>query len=185
MLLQAVERQAGEAVGAVPRVSYARARDTGHLRSEGEVLTEDTLCFELVEHAAPDALLAAPIELDPGDAHLLRCDRVDFPPGGVARPHTHAGPGIRVLLHGTIRIEMGGTSVERGPGDAWFEPGPEPVLATTTSDGPSAFVRCLVLPRRLLGLSSIAYVHPEDAARPKDQRYTVFVDAPIALPVAP
>ena len=32
---------------------------------------------------------------------MLRCDRVDFPPGGVAYRHTHPGPGLRVLLAGT------------------------------------------------------------------------------------
>ena len=47
--------------------------------------------------------------LDPSTApagdYLLRCDRVDFPPGGEAFLHTHQGPGIRVLLFGSIRIE--------------------------------------------------------------------------------
>ena len=46
---------------------------------------------------------------------LLRCDRVDFPPGGVAYLHTHPGPGLRVLLEGRIRIDTQGTSHEYGP----------------------------------------------------------------------
>jgi hypothetical protein len=39
----------------------------------------------------------------------------------------------------------------------------------------------MVLPARLKGLSSIAYVNPEDRDKPKSQRYKVYVDAPIAL----
>ena len=41
----------------------------------------------------------------PDRESLLRCDRVDFPPGGVAHLHTHPGPGLRVLLQGRIRID--------------------------------------------------------------------------------
>jgi hypothetical protein len=40
----------------------------------------------------------------------------------------------------------------------------------------------MILPRRLLGQSSIRYVRDEDRDRPKSQRYTVFVDAPLELP---
>ena len=60
--------------------------------------------------SADGALLSAPVELD-GDPRLIRCDRVDFPPGGVAYLHTHQGPGVRVLLHGTIRIDTAGRSI--------------------------------------------------------------------------
>ena len=44
----------------------------------------------------------------PAGEWLLRCDRVDFPPGGVAYLHTHPGPGLRVLLNGRIRIDTQG-----------------------------------------------------------------------------
>ena len=40
----------------------------------------------------------------------------------------------------------------------------------------------MVLPRRLLGQSSIRYVRDEDREKPKSQRYTVFVDEPVELP---
>jgi hypothetical protein len=39
----------------------------------------------------------------------------------------------------------------------------------------------MVLPRALQGLPSIRYVRDEDRERPKSQRYTVFVDEPVAL----
>jgi hypothetical protein len=124
-------------------------------------------------------LLAAPLVLDPAQACLLRCDRVDFPPGGEALLHTHQGGGIRCLLAGSIRIETLGASHAYGPLGAWFEAGPDPVHAVADAQVPSAFARAMVLPRALLGgHSSIKYVRPEDIGRPKSQRYQIFVDEP-------
>jgi quercetin dioxygenase-like cupin family protein len=137
------------------------------------------LAFELVRAPSDQALLSAPLEVATQEELLIRCDRVDFPSGGVAYTHTHQGPGVRVLLSGTIRIETGGSSRQYGPLQAWFEPGPEPVFAAASETEPTAFVRCMVLPARLLGQSSIRYVRDEDAAKPKPQRYTVFVDQPL------
>jgi hypothetical protein len=117
----------------------------------------------------------------PAGEHLLRCDRVDFPPGGEALLHTHQGPGIRVLLFGEIRIDTQGATHVYSPGMPWFETGPDPVSAATHAGEPSAFVRCMVLPRALRGSPSIRYVRDEDRDRPRSQRYTVFVDEPVAL----
>ena len=73
---------------------------------------------------------------DPGPGEwLMRCDRVDFPPGGVAYRHVHPGPGIRVLLKGRIRIETAGESNEYGPFEWWYETGPEPVFCGCLRDG--------------------------------------------------
>src|SRR5262249_38105189 len=41
--------------------------------------------------------LARRVQLDSDARCLMRCDRVDFPPGGVAYTHVHQGPGIRML----------------------------------------------------------------------------------------
>lgn len=111
---------------------------------------------------------------------LMRADRVDFPPRGIAYTHTHQGPGIRVLLRGRFRVETGGHTTVVEPGEPWFEAGPDPVYAESIADEPTSFVRVMILPVALLGKSSIRYVKPEDQARPKSQTYTVFVDAPIA-----
>ena len=126
-------------------------------------------------------LLEASLALDPAQPQLLRCDRVDFPPGGIAYTHTHQGPGIRCLLAGRIRIETQGRSHDYGPGEAWFETGPDPVLAITGDAAPSHFIRVMVLPRSLLGKSSIRYVKPEDQDKPKRQSYQIFIDEPIDL----
>jgi len=137
------------------------------------------LAFELRPAPTADALLSAELDLTASEARLIRCDRVDFPPGGVAYLHTHQGPGVRVLLRGSIRIDTAGTSTRYGPFQAWFEPGPEPVFAAASEAEPTAFVRCMVLPARLRGQSSIRYERDEDASKPKPQQYTVFVDEPL------
>jgi hypothetical protein len=139
------------------------------------------LRWELTEWAPDGAKLDAHVDLDPWAEYLIRCDRVDFPPGGVAYLHTHQGPGIRCLLKGELTVETEGEAATHGPFGAWFEAGPHPVLATASETQETAFVRCMVLPRELEGRSSIRYVRDEDADKPKPQRYTVFLDAPIAL----
>jgi hypothetical protein len=118
--------------------------------------------------------------LPPGDL-LMRGDSVAFPPGGCAYLHTHQGPGIRCLHDGGIRIDTHGGSTSYGPGGAWFESGPEPVFAQG-ADRPTRFIRVMILPRALIGKSSIAYVNDDDKARPKSQQYKIFVDAPIVAP---
>ena len=149
----------------------------GAVTLEGPV---HAMCFELVPAAAPEAMLHGAVAFDNGDEHLIRCDRVDFPPGGCAYLHTHQGPGLRVLLHGTIRIETQGAERTYGPLEAWFETGPDPVFAGADADQPTAFVRCMVLPAALKGKSSIRYVRAEDADKPKLQTYQVFIDEPLA-----
>jgi quercetin dioxygenase-like cupin family protein len=115
------------------------------------------------------------------DSLLMRSDSVSFPPGGCAYLHTHQGPGIRCLTEGGIRIDTAGTSHSYGPGNAWFEPGPEPVFAQAAADRPTRFIRVMVLPARLKGQSSIAYVNADDREKPKSQRYKIYLDEPIGL----
>jgi quercetin dioxygenase-like cupin family protein len=129
--------------------------------------------------AGTESALRSELNLDPRAAHLMRCDRVDFPPGGVAYTHTHRGPGIRCLLAGEIRIKVKGEEQLVRPGEAWFEAGPDPVLALASEREPTAFARVMILPAELRGKSSIKYVLPEDADKPKRQTYQMFVDDPI------
>jgi hypothetical protein len=129
------------------------------------------------------AKIAVALETLPSGDLLLRGDGVAFPPGGCAYLHTHHGPGIRCLIEGGIRIDTHGRSTSYGPGGAWFESGPEPVFAQG-ADRQSRFIRVMVLPRALLGKSSIAYVNEADKAKPKSQQYKIYVDAPIARPAS-
>jgi quercetin dioxygenase-like cupin family protein len=121
-------------------------------------------------------LLARALELAEPGGYLMRLDRVDFPPGGIAYLHTHRGPGIRCLLAGAIRVDVNGAAHGLAPGEAWFEAGPDPVLAHAAEREPTSFARVMLLPRELKGKSSIRYVRPEDQDKPKTQQYQVFCD---------
>lgn len=131
--------------------------------------------------AATSFTLSQPVDLSDPGGYLMRCDRVDFPLGGIAYTHVHRGPGIRCLLAGGIRVEVNGKGRDLAPGEAWFEAGPDPVLALASKTGLTAFARVMVLPRELKGKSSICYVKPEDADKPKLQTYRIFVDEFIEL----
>jgi len=130
--------------------------------------------------AHPDALLAHAVVLDGSDDWIARCDRIDFPPGGIAYTHTHPGPGIRYLLEGAVTIRSEGETTGYEAGEPWFEGGPEPVHATAALDRDSAFVRVLLLPAEWTGKRTIRYVDPDDEQKPKLQRPTVFFDRPIS-----
>jgi hypothetical protein len=125
--------------------------------------------------------LSAKLDTLPEGELLLRGDSVAFPPGGTALTHTHQGPGIRCMIEGGIRIDTHGRSTSYGPGGAWFETGPDTVFAQADPARASRFIRTMILPRALLGLSSIRYAFEEDKAKPKSQKYQVFVDRPIAF----
>jgi hypothetical protein len=186
VVLQVAEHRLAEGergrLGPGPRVVYDLDRNGAEYSADARTVSGPlhALAFELLRAQSPEALLSAQLELAPSEQRLIRCDRVDFPPGGVAYLQTHQGPGIRVLLHGAIRIETAGRCHTYGPLEAWFEPGPEPVFAAASETEPTGFVRCMLLPAHLLGQSSIRYVREEDAAKRKPQQYTVFVDHPLS-----
>ena len=159
---------------ALSRQPHGAANVVAHRLEDGSALV-----FELLDSPPPDALLTAEVELDPQVEWLLRLDRVDFPPGGVAYRHTHPGPGIRCLVLGRIRIESGGEAHEYGPFEPWFETGPEPVFAAASTTEPSAFVRAMLVPRDWKGMRTIRYVDPADEEKPKLQRATVFLEQPV------
>jgi quercetin dioxygenase-like cupin family protein len=133
------------------------------------------------EGDAQGALVSRFVQLDPFASWVVRCDRVDFPLGGVARLHTHPGPGIRYLLQGEIEIETEGRSSFYGPGGAWFESGADPVLARASAHLATSFVRVLVLPAEWAGKRTINYLDPPHPADPK-QTATVLLEHAIALP---
>ena len=125
--------------------------------------------------------LTASLDTLPAGELLLRGDSVAFPSGGCAYPHRHQGPGIRCLIEGGIRIDTAGRSTSYGAGGAWYESGPEPVFAQA-AQRPSRFIRVMILPRALLGKSSLQFVDAADAAKPRAQQYQIFADVPIARP---
>jgi quercetin dioxygenase-like cupin family protein len=143
-----------------PRVVYDVERDEAHFgaaRVDGDVLVWE-------------------IDEPPDGEWLVRCDRVDFPPGGIAYTHTHPGPGLRVLLKGRIRIETEGETHDYGPFESWYETGPDPVYAAASETEETAFVRVLLLPAEWEGKRTIRYVDPADEEKPKLQQAHVYFE---------
>jgi quercetin dioxygenase-like cupin family protein len=162
------------------RLSLTEGTGEGPNRIVHELDDGRTLVWELGDDEPAGALLSSEVQLD-GSAWIMRHDRVDFDPGGIAYRHTHPGPGIRYLLFGQITIDSEGAQHTYGPGQPWFERGPDPVLATTSADEPTAFVRVMLLPAEWAGKRTIKYVDPADADKPKTQRATIFLEQPVAL----
>ena len=160
MILRLTQHPDGVTTEPGARVVYDVERDEAHYgaaRVDGHALV-----WELTERPEGDS--------------VLRCDRVDFPPGGVAYRHTHPGPGLRVLLKGRIRIETQGTAHEYGPLEWWYETGPDPVYAAASETEETAFVRVLVLPAEWAGKRTITYVDPADEEKPKLQRARIYLE---------
>ena len=139
MILRLIDHPAGVETGPGTDVVYDVERDEAHFGAAH--VDGRALVWELTDRPEGD--------------WPIRCDRVDFPPGGVAHLHTHPGPGLRVLLQGRIRIETEGTSREYGPFEWWYETGPDPVHATASATEETAFVRVLVLPAEWAGKRTI------------------------------
>ena len=118
---------------------------------------------------------------DPGPGSwVLRCDRVDFPPGGIAYRHVHPGGGIRRILHGELTIDRrDGDPHTYRTGDSSYEGADDPVLATASASGDTAFVRVMLLPAEWAGKRTIRYVDPADEERPKLQRAAILLEVPL------
>ena len=176
-------RAAGQAASLEPNSAWCgsvaptvTAGKSGAHLLRWELMRKDASAAPAIANPVSTLALEHEITLDPASEYLMRCDRVGFPAGGEALTHVHQGPGIRCLLAGAIRIDSEGASHAYTPGEAWFEAGPEPVYAAASRDTPSAFVRVMILPRTCHGKSSIRYVRPEDADKPKSQTYQIFAD---------
>jgi hypothetical protein len=82
-----------------------------------------------------------------GSRWLFRLDQITSAAGRVAGRHQHPGPGIRCLLEGTFNAEQAGHSARNlFPGDAWWETGPETVVAWGSPQMAAKFLRGMILP---------------------------------------
>ena len=107
-------------------------------------------------------------------ARALRPRRL---PAGRGRVPAHApGPGLRVLLHGRIRIDTQGTSHEYGPFEWWYETGPDPVFAAASETERRRSCACSSCPVEWEGKRTITYVDPADAEKPKLQRARIYLE---------
>jgi quercetin dioxygenase-like cupin family protein len=160
LILRLTDHPDGVELGPGDHVVYDVAGDTASYGAAA--VTGHALVWELTER--------------PEGEWLVRCDRVDFPPGGIAYLHTHPGPGLRVLLKGQLRVDTQGTSHQYGPFEWWYETGTDPVYAAASETDETAFVRVLVLPGEWEGKRTIHYVDPADEDRPKLQRARIYFE---------
>jgi len=120
----------GEATEPVPAVGPAAL--TARAGPAGAVVYRVELVRQPPPAAGGRVLLEHPIDLAGGAGWLMRWDRVDFEPGGIAPPHRHRGGGIRCLLRGRLEVTVAEAAPRTvQPGEAWFESGREPVLAVS------------------------------------------------------
>jgi quercetin dioxygenase-like cupin family protein len=138
----------------------------------------------------PDPSLARPVlaktvEMPDQAPRLFRVDRIDLEAGAVTPRHFHRGPGIRRLIVGRVRVDVGADVVAVGPGGAWFEPGDQPVVGRNVAPGPSAFLRISLLPVELEGgKSSFVPESDAEAGKPRAVAQRLLHDAVLA-PWAP
>jgi hypothetical protein len=116
-----------------------------------------------------------------GTRWLFRLDQITSAAGRIADRHQHPGPGIRCLLEGTFNAEQAGHSA-RGlhPGDAWWETGPETVVAWGSRQMAAKFLRGMILPTEWEGKVTGTWLSGE-AARPRPGNWRLLVDKVIAV----
>jgi hypothetical protein len=122
-----------------------------------------------------DLLRSQVLALRFGPPYLVRADRIESPPGAVTPRHGHRGPGMRRLVFGRLRAEVG-EAVERiEAGQWWFETGTDMVVGTNTGETNAAFVRVMVLPAELEGgKSSFVPADAAEAAKPRTMDLRLF-----------
>ena len=133
------------------------------------------------EGDAQGASSRASSQLDPFASWVLRCDRVDFPLGGVARLHTHPGPGSAISSRARSEIETEGRSSFYGPGERVVRERAR-ARARTGFDAPPDLVRPRARPACRMGWEAHDPLPRSAAPRDPKQSATVLLEHAIALP---
>lgn len=117
-----------------------------------------------------------------GPSLCLRLERVDLNLGAETPVHTHAGPGLRVLVTGRLEAEVGDARLVLEKGDAWIELGPgERVVGRADAKASTAFVRLMLLPEDMVGRDSFLSWDEEEIDRPRPARYQRFFEERVIL----
>lgn len=125
--------------------------------------------------AAAEIVAAHPATLPFDGPLIVRADRIESRSGAQTPRHFHQGPGLRRLIFGTLRAELGDAVRRIAAGEAWFETGAEPVVGTNYGADNAAFVRLLVLPAALSGgKSSFVASDATEAAKPRSVAQRLF-----------
>lgn len=161
--------------------SIALSTDEGAFAT-GEIIADNgsqLWVFEKSEIGAPFAdleIVASHVaDLSFSGPHFVRADRIETEHSAETPRHFHKGPGLRRLVYGKLRADVGDTVFRIEQGDAWFETGDEPVVGTNYGGTNAAFVRLLVLPIELFdGKSSFVPTDAAEAAKPRSVDQRVF-----------
>jgi hypothetical protein len=118
--------------------------------------------------------------LTDGSRWLFRLDQITSAAGRIADRHQHPGPGIRCLLEGTFNVQSAESGRDYMPGDAWYETGPDTVVAWGARTMPAKFLRGMILPVEWEGKVTGTWLSGE-VARPRPGNWRLLVDKIIAV----
>jgi hypothetical protein len=150
--------------------------------------------WELAQPNAESAMLAgtsvlsslrmsrviAHLPLLEGSRWLFRLDQITSSAGRIADRHQHPGPGIRCLLEGTFNVQSVEAERDLMPGDAWYETGPDTVVAWGSKQMAAKFLRGMILPVEWEGKVTGTWLSGE-VAKPKPGNWRLLVDKIIAV----
>lgn len=145
--------------------------------------------WELAAPNAPPALLGgtgvlsslrmsrvlAHLAMLDGSQWLFRLDQITSAAGRIADRHQHPGPGIRCLLEGTFNVQSVESERDLMPGDAWYETGPDTVVAWGSTQMAAKFLRGMVLPVEWEGKVTGTWLSGE-VAKPRPGNWRLLVD---------
>jgi hypothetical protein len=117
----------------------------------------------------------------PGTRWLLRLDQITTVPGRIADRHQLPGPGIRCLKQGSFNVQQDAESArDLAPGDAWWETGSDTVIAWSSRQIGSTFLRGMILPPEWEGKVASTWLSGEAAGSPRSDR-KLYVERIVAL----
>jgi hypothetical protein len=101
-----------------------------------------------------------------GTRWLFRLDQITSAAGRIADRHQHPGPGIRCLLEGAFNVQQDAESArDLAPGDAWWETGPDTVVAWSSPQMAAKFLRGMVLPTEWEGKATGTWLSGQTVPR--------------------
>ena len=110
-----------------------------------------------------------------GSRWLFRLDQITSAAGRIADRHQHPGPGIRCLLEGTFNVQSVESERDLMPGDAWYETGPDTVVAWGSTQMAAKFLRGMILPVEWEGKVTGTWLSGE-VAQPRPGNWRLLVD---------
>lgn len=111
---------------------------------------------------------------------LFRLDQITSAAGRIADRHQHPGPGIRCLLEGTFNVQSAESERDLMPGDAWYETGPDTVVAWGSTQIAAKFLRGMILPVEWEGKVTGTWLSGE-VAKPRPGNWRLLADKIIVV----